>query len=388
MALSKIIESKRLWIYGIGVIGKRICQVFDYFKIDIDGILVSSMKGNIDSYMGIKVKEFDPSEFGKDDLIIVTAVGKSQIEIVNNIADNNVAYVVWTPSLLRDLWKTCRYTFESRIKGEKKLCIVLSGYKEYLWENVHRRLQEDIPNDVEVCLCSAGKYVSELSAIAEKNGWSYLCTDANSVSLIQNVSISLFPDAEWIYKMDEDMFITKNTFVNMLNTAKDVIDSGIYELGLCSPLIPVNAIGYRYVLKKYKKLKSYEDKFGKAIVGGCSHREIETNPETAKFMWGEGGLPQIDKLSVDMQKKHKYQVCTTRLSIGFILFQRELWEKMQGFIVHGNMDLGVDEEDINAYCINNSRIMAISMNSVVGHFGFGKQTNEMKTYYENHKDRF
>lgn len=61
---------------------------------------------------------------------------------------------------------------------------------------------------------------------------------------------------------------------------------------------------------------------------------------------------------------------------------------MQGFIVYGNMDLGVDEEDINAYCINNSKIMAISMNSVAGHFGFGKQTNEMKKFYIENPEQF
>lgn len=388
VSVNEMIHSKRVWIYGIGVIGKRICQIFDYFGINIEGILVSSMRGNIDCYMGIPVRKFLASEFESDDLIIVTAIGEAQEEIVKNISLYNVNYIVWTPDLLCSLWKDCIYTFENRIKGEKKMCLVLSGYKNYLWNNVFKRLKEHVPDDVEICLCSAGKYVDELSEIAQKNDWSYLCTEINSVSLIQNICVSLYKDAKWIFKMDEDMFVTKGTFENLIRTANEIKDSDIYELGLCSPLIPVNAIGYRYILERYKCLQAFEDKFGKALLGGSPRREIEKNPEAAKFMWGYQGIPQLDQLAADMQKESGYQICNTRLSIGFILFPREMWERMQGFIVYGNMDLGVDEEDINAYCINNSKIMAISRNSVAGHFGFGKQTHEMRKFYAEASEWF
>lgn len=388
ISIEEMIHQKRIWIYGIGVIGKRVCQIFKYFKINIEGIFVSSLRENIDCFMGIPVREFPSLEFRNDDLIIVTVTSKAQEEIIKNISLNNVNYIIWTPHLLRSLWKGCRYTFENRIKGKKKLCFVLSGYKNYLWNNVFKRLKENAPDDVEICLCSAGKYVDELSVIAQKNNWSYLYTDINSVSLIQNICISLYKDAEWIFKMDEDMFITSGIFKNLIKTANEIKNSDIYEFGLCSPLIPVNAIGYRFVLEKYKSLQIFENKFGKALLGGCPQREIEKNPEAAKFMWSHEGIPQLDQMAKDMQNEKEYQICNTRLSIGFILFHRELWEKMQGFIVYGNMDLGVDEEDINAYCINNSKIMAISMNSVAGHFGFGKQTNEMKKFYIENPEQF
>lgn len=388
MLISELKQSKRIWLYGLGSFGKRVCLLFEYFGIEIYGILVSNANKNIDSYKGIKVKEFNVSEFDKNDLIIVTAIGQAKEEIISNLVREQINFLIWNSNLLRKLWKNCKYTFEERMSGNNKVCIVLSGYKDYLWQSVFKRLENNLPNDVDVCVCSAGKYVNELSRIAEENSWSYLSTEVNSVSLVQNICISLFSDAEWIYKMDEDMFVTHNMFSNMLRAAEEIIDSGTYEFGLCSPLIPVNANGYRYILERYKKLDDYVDKYGHATVGGCSQREIERNPDTAKYMWGKGGLPHIDVMAEDVSGDCRYEICSTRLSIGLILFQRELWESMQGFTVYGNMDLGIDEEDINAYCINNSKVMAIAMNSIAGHFGFGKQTDEMKKYYSDNRTLF
>lgn len=388
VSLVDFINNKRIWIYGIGVIGKRICQIFSYFGIKIEGIIVSSIKGNIDTYMGISVSEFDTCSISTEDLIIVTATGKAKDEICSNIALQNKEYIVWTPSLLNELWKSCDYKFINRKKDKDKLCIVLSGYKEFLWENIYERLNKYTPDDVEVCLCSAGQYSEALCEIAERNNWSYLSVPVNSVSLTQNICISIFEKANWIYKMDEDMFVTQGAFENMYAIAQEIISSGKYDFGVCSPLIPVNAIGYRYILEKYEKLFEYEKLFGKAYVGGSVQREIEKNPLAAAYMWGEGEMPQLDDIAKDFREVCEYRLCTTRLSIGLILFQRELWNRMQGFVVYGNMDLGVDEEDVNAFCINDSKVIGIAMNAIVGHFGFGKQTGEMKKYYKNNRNRF
>jgi hypothetical protein len=99
-------------------------------------------------------------------------------------------------------------------------------------------------------------------------------------------------------------------------------------------------------------------------------------------------MPKLDIIANDFSKENDYRIVSTRLSIGFVLFQRELWERMQGFLVFGNMDLGVDEEDLMAFCINDSKVISIAMNSVVGHFGFGNQTKAMKEYYKENKEIF
>ena len=388
MELLDKLKSKKIWIYGIGVIGKRICQIFNSAGIKVTGILVSNKRGNIEVYMGIPVIEIKQYMPQKDNLVIVTADGKAKNDIVENLINRNINHMVWDITLLCEFWKEHLYRFENRNKHKDKLCLVLCGYKDYLWDEVFKRLHLFIPEDIDVCLCSAGKYDNRLSQIALKNDWSYLSTEVNSVSLIQNICISLFEDAEWIYKMDEDIFVTKNTFDSLMDTTCKINDSGKYEVGVVSSLIPVNAIGYRIILEKYGMLYDFEDKFGKALIGGHPQREIEKNPEAAKYMWGCDGLPALDSLASEMRAESGYYVCATRLSIGFVLFQKELWRRMQGFLVHGSMDLGVDEEDINGFCVNESKIMAISLSSVVGHFGFGNQTEEMKKYYLLRKERF
>lgn len=388
ISVKKLFKRKNIWIYGIGVIGKRVCQIFRYFDIEIKGIIVSSLKDNIDRFMCFHVKEFDECRFSSQDIIIVTATGFAKDEICNNIEAHGIEYIVWSSALLSDLWTSCEHRFINRSRNKEKLCLVLSGYKNFLWGNVYDRLQKYVPDDVEICLCSAGQYNEELDRIACKNGWSYLSVPINSVSLTQNICIAIFKEAKWIYKMDEDIFLTKGALENLYATAKRIIKSGKYDFGICSPLIPVNAIGYRYILEKYKKLSEFEHLYGKAYIGGAAQRSIEKDPNAAAYMWGTGGMPKLDDIASDFSKFEEYQLCNTRLSIGLILFQRELWERMQGLLVYGNMDIGIDEEDINAFCINDSKVISIAMDSVVGHFCFGKQTNEMKRYYMKNKDRF
>lgn len=378
---------KRIWVYGIGRKGKRVMQMLNSLNICIAGILVSSRNENIDAYMGVSVSECLSVKLDENDLVIVAINGEAQNEVVDVLKMRHVKYLIWNSDVLCNLWREREYEFHNRSMGRHKLCIVLCGYKEYLWKNVFERLKNNLPGDVEVCLCSAGKYLDSLDIIAKDNNWSYLCTKNNSVSMVQNLCISLHPNAEWIYKMDEDIFVTKYSFENLVNTAYEIFRSDMYELGLVSPLITLNANCYRILLEKYGVLNKFENRFGKAMLGGNPDRVIEKEPEAVKFMWGND-MPHLDIIAEDIRNERGYEICSTRLSIGFILFRRELWEDMQGFIVYGNMDLGIDEEDINAFCINNSRIIAISKNAVAGHFAFGKQTESMKAFYSTHGERF
>ena len=102
--------------------------------------------------------------------------------------------------LVKDRKKlTKRYNFENRKKDYNKVCFVLAGYKEFAYDIVFRRVKTFIPEDVEVCILSSGKYSKELSNIAKENEWSYLSTKRNNVSLIQNVANKIFDKAEYIY---------------------------------------------------------------------------------------------------------------------------------------------------------------------------------------------
>ena len=237
---------------------------------------------------------------------------------------------------------------------------------------------------------SSGKYDERLSEIAEKNDWSYLSTKRNCVSLVQNIAINLFDKAEYIYKLDEDIFITENYFETLFNTYQDCEKNGEYKVGFVAPTIPINGFGNLKILKRFEKVEYYTNKFEKPLYAAGRNRMIESNPAVAKFMWGEDELlPSIDKMNeIVQQDEFSYSACPIRFSIGAILFTRELWINMNMFEVKSGACMGLDETQICSYCMVNSKAIIVSNNSIVGHLSFGVQNPEMKEYFMNHKEKF
>ena len=76
-----------------------------------------------------------------------------------------------------------KYKFVDRKKDHNKLCIILAGYKEFLYEDVFSRIKKFISDDIDVCLVSSGLYSEKLDKIAEENNWSYVSTKKNKVTL-------------------------------------------------------------------------------------------------------------------------------------------------------------------------------------------------------------
>jgi hypothetical protein len=293
--------------------------------------------------------------------------------------------------LVKDRKKlTKKYIFESRKKNYKKVCFILAGYKEFAYDIVFGRIKKFCPNDVEVCILSSGKYSKELSEIAKKNGWSYLSTKVNNVSLVQNVANNLFDKAEYIYKLDEDIFITENFFDMLYKTHIDCEKKGEYKVGFVAPTIPINGFGHMIILKKYNLINKYEELFEKPIFAAGADRMIENNPDVAKFMWGEGGyLPNIDQISKDLSKdKFEYVACPIRFSIGAIIYKRDLWKKMGMFAIHKGSGMGQDEVDICSLAMKDSNAIIVSKNTAVGHLSFGKQNQPMREFFETNKKVF
>ena len=281
------------------------------------------------------------------------------------------------------------YHFTDRSKGYKKLCIILIGYKKYLWNDVIGRFKRFVPDDIDVCLLSSGGYLKELEDMAAENSWSYISIKKNNVCLAQNIAINAFPNAELIYKIDEDIFLTEGTFVKMeaaLNKAEAELP---YRIGMVAPLLNVNAYGYYRILKKLNKLDEYERRFGKCYMEAGQKSPIESNIEIAKFMWGnEGILPQLDVLNDLFSEKQEITVCPIRLSIGCILYKRSFWESFWRFpVVFGN-GMGLDETiaigAASAFC----QVLVVAENSVVGHFGYGPQTQAMRQFMESNPKLF
>lgn len=150
--------------------------------------------------------------------------------------------------------------FIDRSKNRDILCIVLAGYKDYLYTPVFSRLKQYAIPNMDICVVSSGKHSDKLMELCEVNEWSYLSTKHNNVSLIQNIAIKFHPDAQYIFKLDEDIFIPKDYFKNMLR-AMEHAHTGYYSPGVIAPLIPVNGYGYMRILEKLNKMDIYRTLF-------------------------------------------------------------------------------------------------------------------------------
>ena len=283
-----------------------------------------------------------------------------------------------------------KYLFESRKKDYSQMCMIIAGYKPFLYEAIFQRIINFIPKNIDVCIVSSGKYDEDLSKIAKNNDWSYLSIKRNCVSLAQNITIKLFNKAEYIYKLDEDIFVTEGYFETLLKTYQHCEKEGEYQVGFVAPTIPINGYGNMKILNRFNLIKTYTEKFEKPLYAAGKHRKIESDPEVAKFMWGKGNyLPNIDEMNQQMKNdEFSYSACPIRFSIGAILFKRTLWEDMQFFKVKRGNCLGLDEEQICAFCMTSSRAIIVSNNTVVGHLSFGKQNEEMKKYFMENKEKF
>lgn len=319
------------------------------------------------------------------------------MSIKSKLKSNKLIFKVWSIRNEKRLKKIDEkkvkgnYKFVYRGKNSEKVCIILSGYKEFLWDDVFSRIKEYIPDDIDVCVVTSGKYNDKLSELCEKNSWSYLGTEENKITLAQNIAINLHPNAKYIYKLDEDIFVTKGFFEQLMNTYNIVSDEGLYRPGFVAPLININGYSYIKVLNKLNLLEKFENKFGKAVYDANATEPIIRNGEIAKFLWGneEKELRNIDKVSQDFHNtEFSYDVCPIRFSIGAILMPRETWEKIHKFSVTEDVGLGLDEEELCKYAMADSRPIIVSENTLVGHFSYGPQTNSMKEYYQNHREIF
>lgn len=280
--------------------------------------------------------------------------------------------------------------FIDRSKGKDRLCIVLAGYKDYLYEPVFSRIQKFAPDDMDFCVVTSGKFDPEIDVICKNNDWSYLSTEENNVSLVQNVAIKLHPKANYIFKLDEDIFITEGYFANLMRAYQHSKD-GKYFPGVMAPLIPINGYCHVRILEKLGVTNEYEKRFGEVKYAAGPKRPVENSSDVAKFFWGnEGVIPNIDTMNEKFfNEPIEERAVPIRFSIGAILFERSLWEDMGCFEVdRSTVSLGRDESQLCSYCCVHSRPIMVSENVLVGHFSFGPQNSEMKDYYFQNRDKF
>ena len=156
--------------------------------------------------------------------------------------------------------------FFDRRKNSSILLNILAGYKTYSYEDVFARVKKFVPNSFDVCITSSGLFDRKLYDIAKENGWSYLSTARNSIPGVQNLVMPLYENAQMIFKMDEDIFVTQNCFEKLLQTFNHCQTKGRYNVGFVTPLIPINGYGHVRILEKLGLDEYYEEKFEKFSV--------------------------------------------------------------------------------------------------------------------------
>ena len=388
--IDKFENIKHIWIYGAGVFGTIVAEKLIKRGLFIDGFVTSDGKEHFVTSLSLRIVSIDQVFTSAEDTLFVIATDEKYLkEIGDTLANKGYDKTIYWKNIdIGSYWRKHRYHFVDRKKNLGKVCFVLAGYKDFLWNDVFNRLKRFVPEDIEVCVLSSGKYDEILNKIAEENDWSYLYTDYNSVTYIQNIAFSLYEKALFIYKMDEDMFLTEGCFEIIKSTYDIVVEKEPFNVGFVAPLIPINGYGHIRILEKLKKLNEYEKKFDNVLFGCQPGHMLESSIEAAKYMWGYGGnIPRIDDLNDRFSKeKSKYSYCNVRFSIGFILFHRSIWEGMWGFSVSGNSDMGIDEVELCMHCMHESYAIVVAENCVVGHFSFGPQTMGMKEFYlSNHE---
>lgn len=310
--------------------------------------------------------------------------------------------ILWTRRKIRDIAlrgkvKKSDYAFENRSKNADKLCIILAGYKEPLWDEVFHRIAAFAPEDVDVCIMTSGLTNERLRAKAAEYGWSYLSTAVNHLSFIQNLAIRLHPNAQWIYKLDEDMFLTEGFFEKTMETWREVADNTLYEPAFVAPMINVNCYSHLRLLEKLDLIEDFratgltDMKYAEGL---NSNLNVIEEPAVARYLWGETQpvLRDIDALTERFSSEPlSWSICPMRFSIGAILLSRANWMQFGGFPISfegSRYGIGDDEELIGYYAFFYGKAIIVNENVVVGHLGYGPQTKDMIKYYQQHKERF
>ncbi len=274
-----------------------------------------------------------------------------------------------------------RFDFKDRHKGSACLVMMLAGYKHELWPFVFPRFERAVPRDADVCVMSAGKYDFELDKLCELHGWSYLATRINDVSLIQNIAINLHREAETIVKVDEDIFLTAETLVDTLDYHQSTKARGIVDPCATSPMLNVNGVCYRPLLRRLGLLEKYEARFG---VARCATLGVKATDDVEAAVWIWKHTAPLEETLARLQRAEQSELMApVQFSIGAIVFDRAFWAEIgylpvrQHQLLLRRSTLGADEEYLCRMAMFYARPVVICPHALAGHFSFGKQYEGM-----------
>lgn len=268
---------------------------------------------------------------------------------------------------------------------------MLAGYKPDLWRFVMPRFRAALP-DADVCIVSPGKYAEPLAKLCGQQGWSYLSTSTNDVSLAQNVCYRLHDKAAMIVKLDEDMFLLPGTISLLLAEYDRIKRENVVDPGFVAPMIPLNGFCYRHLLQMLDLLDEYEARFGKARLA-TSGLAIDTDPAAARWIWQRTAPLSATGVRLAQMERQRL-LCPIQFSIGLIAFERGFWELIGHLPVYrrrllvGLNTLGGDEAYICRRALEISRPGVVTTGALAGHFSFGPQYVGLKMLLDEQPELF
>jgi hypothetical protein len=277
------------------------------------------------------------------------------------------------------------FTFINKQQGHKELLILLCGHKPLLADAYFKRILAYTPANVDVCIVCPGHTAHpSLFAVSERHNWSILFCHKNVVTIAMNIAITQHPQADFIYKMDEDIFITKEYFQGMRSLRAAMQQNEMYDVAFFAPLLNVNGYSYHRVLDLLQKKEEYAGRFG-PIKSACIDIPVWGNGEAAQFMW-DIIYPLDNTAELLYTEKAAFTVCPHRFSIGAIAFEKTVWEAMDYFITGEEGWLGLDEIQLAEYAAREAKHIIVSDEVLAGHFAFGPQYAAMSEYLSENPD--
>ena len=291
----------------------------------------------------------------------------------------------WTKRALRRFRNfSGRHRFVYRGKSSRRLLLIVAGFKKDLWPHTLERIVRQVPATIDVCLVLPGTVVPELEDFASSHSWSLMVTHGNKLALAQNLAIKCHPSAEWIYKLDEDIFIGENYFYGLEECWNQVERENRFDIGIVAPLLNVNGYSSRILLDEMGHTQNFVGKFGVAKQA-CMNTPFWFNPLAAEYLW-DLCKPFDETVHRIFRSNRDYSVCPFRFSIGAFMMQRSFWDNMQGFTVARAAELGAEEEDLCAACSAQSRVIIVCHYVLAGHLSFGPQTQHMLQILKSRDD--
>ena len=271
-------------------------------------------------------------------------------------------------------------------KDHENLLIIVAWYQDYLYDKVFNRVNKYLEKNIDVVIITPWKKDNKLIEYCNKFWRSYLYTKDNKLSLTQNIAIKLHNNAKYIYKMDEDIFITEWFFSNLKKKYELAIKNSEFIPWAITPVININAFWYPYFLKAIGKKEEWTKKFWPI------KQEINYVKKNEQTEYLRSCTLPIDETQekyfkhIDISKE--YITNSVKYSIWCFMFPRKVWEDFWWFDVAFEWALWKEETQFLSYTINNSCPIILCENSLCWHFSFWPQKKRMKEFFDKNRDLF